>query len=65
MILNKAPRRKRRGIKCALQAAGFQPAYAPRGEKLNPVEINGNYKRLQGFAINERLTDFLNLPSIP
>jgi len=37
---NKAPRRKRRGIKCALQTAGFQPAYAPRGEELNPIEIN-------------------------
>ncbi len=37
---NKAPRRKRRGIKCAPQAAGFQPAYAPRGEELNPKRLN-------------------------
>lgn len=37
--LNKAPRRKRRGIKCALQAEGFQPAYAPRGEELNPKRL--------------------------
>jgi len=36
---NKAPRRKQRGIKCALQTAGFQPAFAPRGEELNPEEI--------------------------
>ena len=36
---NKAPRRKQRGIKSAFQAAGFQPAFAPRGEELNPVEI--------------------------
>ncbi len=38
-ISNKAPRRKQRGIKSALQTAGFQPAFAPRGEELNPEEI--------------------------
>ncbi len=37
--INKAPRRKQRGIKSALQTAGFQPAFAPRGEELNPEEI--------------------------
>ncbi len=31
MLLNKAPRRKQRGICCYLQSAGFQPAFAPRG----------------------------------
>ena len=36
---NKAPRRKQRGIKSAFQAAGFQPAFAPRSEELNPKEI--------------------------
>jgi|CXWL01.1.fsa_nt_gi hypothetical protein len=36
---NKAPRRKRRGIKYALQTAGFQPACAPRGEELNPKRL--------------------------
>ncbi|MDP2225542.1 hypothetical protein [Nitrosomonas sp.] len=39
LILNKAPRRKQRGIKSALQAAGFQPAFAPRSKELNPKEI--------------------------
>ena len=38
---NKAPRRKQRGIKSAFQAAGFQPAFAPRSEELNPKEIKG------------------------
>jgi len=38
-LVNKAPRRKQRGIKNALQTAGFQPALAPRGEELNPEEI--------------------------
>ena len=37
--LNKAPRRKQQGIKSALQTAGFQPAFAPRGVELNPEEI--------------------------
>ncbi len=36
---NKAPRRKQLGIKSALQTAGSQPAFAPRGEELNPEEI--------------------------
>ncbi len=39
---NKAPRRKQRGIKSALQTAGFQPAFAPRGEELNPEEIKAH-----------------------
>ncbi len=38
-VNNKAPRRKQRGIKSAFQAAGFQPAFDPRGEELNPEEI--------------------------
>ncbi len=33
---NKAPRRKQRGINCALQSASFQPALAPRSGELNP-----------------------------
>jgi hypothetical protein len=33
---NKAPRRKQRGINFALQSAGLQPAFAPRGGELNP-----------------------------
>jgi len=37
--LNKTPHRKQRGIKSVLQAAGLQPAFAPRSEELNPVEI--------------------------
>ncbi|MFZ1712308.1 MAG: hypothetical protein WAT53_04505 [Nitrosomonas sp.] len=42
--MNKSPRRKQRGIKSTLQAAGFQPASAPRGEEFNPEEIkNGKY----------------------
>ncbi len=40
MVQNKAPRRKQRGINFALQSAGFQPAFAPRGGELNPEEIN-------------------------
>ncbi|SNX58603.1 hypothetical protein SAMN06296273_0065 [Nitrosomonas ureae] len=36
---NKAPRRKQRGINCALQSAGFQPAFAPRGRGIKPAEI--------------------------
>jgi len=39
---NKAPRRKQRDIKSALQTAGFQPAFAPRGEELNPEEIKNS-----------------------
>ncbi len=35
---NKEPRRKQRGINFALQSAGFQPAFAPRGRELNPEE---------------------------
>ena len=42
---NKAPRRKQRGIKSALQTAGFQPAFAPRGEELNPEEIKMLYSQ--------------------
>ncbi|SNX58922.1 hypothetical protein SAMN06296273_0381 [Nitrosomonas ureae] len=38
-IANKAPRRKQRGINCALQSAGFQPAFAPRGRGIKPAEI--------------------------
>ncbi|WP_146059767.1 hypothetical protein [Nitrosomonas ureae] len=38
-VINKAPRRKQRGINFALQSAGFQPAFAPRGGELNPEEI--------------------------
>jgi len=38
-ISNKAPRRKQRGINCALQSAGFQPAFAPRGRGIKPAEI--------------------------
>jgi len=38
-LANKAPRRKQRGINFALQSAGFQPAFAPRGGELNPEEI--------------------------
>jgi len=37
--LNKSPRRKQRGINCALQSAGFQPAFAPRGRGIKPAEI--------------------------
>ena len=36
---NKAPRSKQRGINTALQAAGFQPAFAPRGGELNPERL--------------------------
>ncbi len=54
IINNKAPRRKQRGIKSALQTAGFQPAFAPRSKELNPEEIKisdeliykGYYKKL-------------------
>ena len=45
---NKAPRRKQRGIKSALQTAGFQPAFAPRGEELKPEEIKIG-RGCQGF----------------
>jgi len=41
---NKAPRRKQRSINCALQSAGFQPAFAPMGGELNP-------HRLKDFVI--------------
>jgi len=37
--LNKAPRRKQRGISGALQTAGFQPAFAPRVRGIQPEEI--------------------------
>ena len=36
---NKAPRSKQRGINTALQAAGFQPAFAPRGGELSPERL--------------------------
>ena len=36
---NKAPRRKQRGINCAPQSAGSQPAFAPRGGELNPQRL--------------------------
>ncbi len=42
---NKAPRRKQRGINCALQSAGFQPAFAPRGGELNPQRLNLKWNR--------------------
>ena len=43
---NKTPRRKQRGIKNDLQAAGSQPTFVPRSEELNSKEI----KRLEGFT---------------
>jgi predicted DNA-binding protein len=39
---NKALRRKQRGINCAPQSAGSQPAFAPRGGELNPQRLNLN-----------------------
>lgn len=39
---NKACRRKQRGINTALQAAGFQPAFAPRDEELNLERLKMN-----------------------
>ena len=39
-LKNKAPRCKQRGINCAPQSAGFQPAFAPRGGELNPQRLN-------------------------
>ena len=48
---NKAPRRKQRGIKNALQAAGLQPAFAPRGEELDPEEkLNKRLQSSIGFT---------------
>ena len=38
-FINKAPRRKQRGINYALQSAGFQPAFASRDGELDPGEI--------------------------
>ncbi len=48
--LNKAPRRKQRGINYALQSAGFQPAFAPRGGELNPEEIKLRTVQLETFG---------------
>lgn len=31
---------KLRGINCALQSAGFQPAFVPRSGELNPQRLN-------------------------
>ena len=53
-LLNKAPRRKQRGIKSALQAAGLQPAFVPRDEELNPEEIK------KGTLGKVRLNKFLH-----
>ncbi len=49
--LNKAPRRKQRGINCAFQSTDFQPAFVPRGEELNP-------QRLKNLVINTTLKIF-------
>lgn len=38
--INKATRRKQRGISCALQSGGFQPAFASRGRGIESAEIN-------------------------
>ncbi|WMJ08630.1 hypothetical protein [Nitrosomonas sp. sh817] len=56
---NKAPRRKQRGIKSALQTAGFQPAFAPRGEELNPEEIDMNAMCITCSSLDSR-----RLPSL-
>lgn len=58
---NKTPRYKQRGIKSALQAAGFQPAFAPRVEELDPKlkshrhsEINTHVLRIVCRADTQR-----------
>ncbi len=47
---NKASRRKQRGIKSALQTVGFQPAFAPRSEELNPEEIKRDLYKIQRIS---------------
>jgi len=40
---NKAPRRKQLGIKGAFQTAGFQPAFAPREQRIQPEDIQDGF----------------------
>jgi len=47
---NKAPRSKQRGINTALQAAGFQPAFAPRGGELNPERLSKKFVKQSNFT---------------
>lgn len=62
---NKAPRRKQRGIKSALQTVGFQPAFAPRGEELNPEEIKDGFRLMILFQqmVKFEQCHFIRYPS--